>query len=80
MEYVLSCSRQGCDRAPMKRVDKRNDRVAALAVAVKAVFARRLDHALVRLRAGVGKEYLFCKRALAQQLGQIDHGPGIVEV
>ena len=80
MENVLPRGRQRCNRAPMERIDKRNNHVPALAVAVKAVFARSLDHALIRLRAGVGKEYLFCKRALAQQLGQIDHGPGIVEV
>ena len=80
VEHLLTGGGQGGDGAAMEAVDQGDDRGAVLAVVVHAVLAGGLDGALVGLGAGVAEEHLAHAGALAQLLGQLAAGGGVVQV
>ena len=80
MEHVLTGCGQGCQCPAVEGVYQRHYGVAALSVLVKAVFARKLDRALVGLRTGVAEKHLFHTGDIAQRLGEQDIVRRIVKV
>ena len=80
MELLLTGCLQRGDRAAVEGVVERDDLRSALAVLVIRILARELNHALVGLRAGVGKEHLAHAGLGAQLLCDLDHRRGGIQV
>ena len=57
VEHILAGGGQGCQRAAMEGIDKRDDLAAALAIRVYAVFAGTLNGTLVGFGTRVAEEY-----------------------
>ena len=80
VEDLLTGGGQGGDGTAMEAVDQRDDRITALAVVVKAVFAGRLDGTLVGLGTRVAKEDFAHAGALAELFGQLAAGGSVIQV
>ena len=80
MEALLTGGGQGGDGTAMEAVDQRDDRITALAVVVKAVFAGRLDGTLVGLGTRVAKKDFAHAGALAELFGQLAAGGSVIQV
>ena len=80
MEMILSGCRQGGQRPAVEAVLKGHNGVAVHALLPGGILSRRLDGALVGLGTGIGEEHLLHAGFLAQELGKLGAGLGVVEV
>ena len=80
VEGILPGCGQGGKRPAVEGILQRDNPAAALAVVVNAVFACKLDRALVRFGPRIAEKYLVEPGAGTKPLGQPAAGGGIVEV